>query len=97
MLQFKDIVEKNTYWITGVTGQRGSHAHKKTKQIIICVKGIINLRIKEEGKEKSLTLQENDHFFQDTNIFVWLNFSTSEDIVLVFADSPYDINDYIYD
>jgi len=93
---YSGFTPRNTYWITGSTKTRGGHAHKKTRQILICMKGEIIIRTDKEDKSGTV-LKENEWFYQDTNIFVWMDFSGPDDILLVMADAPYNPNDYIYE
>lgn len=96
-VHFPGFVPENIYWITGVKGERGGHAHKTIKQILFCLKGKIFIRIKtKNGKEKTFVLKKNEYFFLDTYVWAWMKFNSPYDILLALADAPHDRNDYIY-
>jgi UDP-2-acetamido-3-amino-2,3-dideoxy-glucuronate N-acetyltransferase len=78
--------------------KRGSHAHKKCKQLLTVIKGSVEVLIDNginqkiftlEGPEYSLYLPEYTWSHQITKS----SFST----ICVLASTPFDIKDYIFD
>lgn len=78
---------------------RGLHAHKKTKQIFICLKGSVTLRLSNYKKIiKIIKLKEDNKKGLVILKPTWLeifNFSKNC-ILLVLADREYCKSDYIF-
>lgn len=77
--------------------KRGEHAHYKTQQFLICLKGEIkvithNGESFDEGllKEGDCTLIKAYHW--DYQVFL-----TGNDVLLAICSTPFDLNDYILD
>lgn len=89
---------KRVYYIFNVApgARRGFHAHKKLKQVLLCINGSCKILL-DDGKEKK-TVELNDPtqglLLEGT---VWREmFDFSADaVLLVFASDYYDENDYI--
>ena len=76
--------------------RRGFHAHKKLKQVLICVHGSCKILL-DNGKEKEIVLLDhpNRGLFIESNVWREM-FDFSEDAVLmVLASELYDESDYI--
>ncbi len=74
---------------------RSSHAHKKLKQICICLRGKFEINLESrKGKIKKI-LKKNKMIFID--ILTWRSIKSLEkhSIMLVLASEKYDKNDYI--
>lgn len=77
-------------------GERGSHAHIVTKQLLICVKGSVEVRAIGKNVNFELTL-----YAPDTALYIppktWLQLKnmTKDSIILVLASEPYEFEDYI--
>lgn len=91
---------KRVYYIFGTKEgvRRGFHAHKKLKQVAVCVSGSCKFLL-DDGKEKhhiSLSSPEKGLLIED---MVWHEmYDFSDDCVLVvLADDFYDESDYIRD
>ena len=90
---------KRIYWITGAQAPRGGHAHKKNIQLIICLAGTIELRIRElNDTEQDYTVQlmaPNEGFLLEP--FMWHTYKLRDEnsVGLVFASELYDKDDYI--
>ncbi len=91
---------KRVYWIYNVPPKqdRGKHAHKKTEQVLICLKGSIKIEL-DDGICKDSIILNNPR----TGIFLgkmlWhtmKNFK-KDTILLVLASKYYDEKDYIRD
>ncbi len=92
---------KRVYFIYGTkTGiRRGYHAHKKLRQVAVCVSGSCKfLLINQDGSRNEVELNTPDTGLLIEHM-VWREmFDFSPDCVLmVLADDYYDENDYIRD
>ena len=78
--------------------RRGFHAHKKLKQILICVKGSCKILL-DDGIEKAEVLLDKPNKGLLIESHLWREmFDFSEDAVLmVLASELYDESDYIRD
>ena len=91
-------IVKRVYYITRAHPKlpRGFHAHKKTKQIIFCIKGSIKLTLDNGRKRKQIILSKpNIGVFLDA--MVWhemINFK-KDTMILVLASKKFDPSDYI--
>ena len=76
--------------------RRGFHAHKKLKQILICVAGSCDVLL-DNGKEKMVVNLSNPNTGLLVESMIWHEmFNFSHDCVLmVLADDYYDEADYI--
>lgn len=76
--------------------KRGSHAHKKTSQIFICLYGRINIRCFDGKKTKlfKLTNQSLGIYIPPT---IWYDtlYEGLNNSILVLADKKYSLKDYI--
>ncbi len=77
---------------------RGDHAHYKTKQYLICVKGMIKVILESGENETTETiLKKGDSIFIDKLVWDSQQFLTDDDVMLVFANTEYNFEDYILD
>jgi len=76
---------------------RGGHAHYKTRQLLICLKGKIKVLIHDGKKLKTITLKENMFTLVDAMLWDSQKFLTNDDVLLVFCSTPYEKADYILD
>lgn len=94
-VEFKDLdfVPKRLFYVTDVPNgcRRGGHSHYETEQILICIKGIIGVKLNDEY----FLLHENEYIYVDKGIWDAQDFLTKEDILLVLCSTNYDKNDYI--
>jgi len=78
------------------SSSRGSHAHKKTSQIFICLYGKIDIRCFDGKKTKiyKLTDQSLGRFIPPT---IWYDtlYKGKSNSIMVLTDKKYLINDYI--
>ncbi|TDB60650.1 sugar 3,4-ketoisomerase [Photorhabdus khanii] len=91
---------KRVYYIFGTKSDvaRGFHAHKKLKQIAICISG--NCRfILDNGKKREEIILDTSHIGILIDPMAWHEMHDfSEDcILMVLADDIYDESDYIRD
>ena len=87
---------KRVYFIHKISGKRGGHKHKKTKQFLICVHGkcdliVINRNIKKKYRLQNLkagVLLEPNDWHEIKNI-------SKNAIICVLASEFYNKKDYI--
>ena len=91
---------KRTYWIYDVPGGelRGSHAFKKSHELIIALSGSFDIVLHDGNKEKKYSLNRSYHGLYVPNL-LWRrleNFSTNS-LALIVSSISYDGDDYIRD
>jgi len=89
---------KRSFWVWGCKEgeRRGRHAHRKTRQIMVCLRGeiIVNAKYLNE-QEETFTLSE-PHEALDVPAMTWTEETYSKGaILLVFCNTEYDKSDYI--
>ena len=91
---------KRVYLIKGVphNKQRGHHAHRKLKQLLICLCGSVTVDLSDYSSSESFTLDNPDnglYIFGPT----WrvLREFSEDCILMVIASEDFDKNDYIND
>lgn len=91
---------KRAYWIFDVPqgGNRGGHAHKRLRQVLVAVNGSFTVSL-DNGKEKKKYLLNNpeEGLLIDTEIWRTLDDFSSGAICLVLASELYNPDDYLYD
>lgn len=76
---------------------RGNHAHFETQQLLICIKGKIEVMI-DNGIDKKITIiNENESILINNLIWDSQKFLTDNDILMVICSTEYNKNDYIFD
>jgi len=91
---------KRVYYIynVGVSVRRGIHAHKKLRQVLICVHGSCKVML-DDGKEK-IDVQLDDPtegLLVDRMIWREMYDFSHDAVLLVLASEYYDIADYIFE
>ena len=91
---------KRVYYIFGTKNgvRRGFHAHKKLKQVLVCVSGSCEILL-DDGKEKIEILLDNPNKGLLIDSMIWremFNFS-SNCVLMVLADEVYKESDYLRD
>ena len=89
---------KRTYWIYDVPGGeiRGSHAFKKSQELIIALSGSFDIVLNDGKQENKYTLNRSYEGLYVPNL-IWKsmeNFSTNS-LALVVSNIAYDEADYI--
>ena len=76
--------------------KRGSHAHKKTSQIFICLYGMINIRC-FDGKKTELFKLTNQSLGIYIPPTIWYDtlYEGLNNSIMVLADKKYNLKDYI--
>jgi len=78
---------------------RGHHAHKKCKQLLICIKGSVDIICDNLESERKFCISSSDNIGLYIPPMVWSSqFYQSRDTILVgLASHPFDESDYIRD
>jgi dTDP-4-dehydrorhamnose 3,5-epimerase len=95
--RFYEMNVRRFFYVTGVPKgvQRGAHAHKEARQVLICITGSIRVTL-NDGKRNWTKILMPDHFiFVDNGIWATQQFLTGSDVLLVLCDTHYDKDDYI--
>lgn len=91
---------KRAYWIFDVPqgGNRGGHAHKRLRQVLVAINGSFTVNL-DNGKEKKKYQLNNpeEGLLIDTEIWRTLDDFSSGAICLVLASELYNPDDYLYD
>lgn len=91
---------KRVYWIYDVPGgeNRGGHAHKHLRQIIIAANGSFSVNLDNGHEKKQYLLNRPDQgLYLDTEIWRTLDDFSSGAVCLVLASELYDPDDYLYE
>lgn len=91
---------KRVYFIVDpdTTLFRGFHAHKKTKQIMFCIRGSVRLLLDSNSRKKEVILDKPETgLFIDRMVWHEMHGFEKDTILLVLASHPYDQKDYIRD
>lgn len=89
---------KRIYFIHGISGDRGAHAHKKNKQAVLAINGSCKIVVKKNNYSKTFYLKDNKQLLilkpEDWHLIK----NCSKDLILlVVASQNYDPKDYIKD
>lgn len=77
---------------------RGYHAHKKTKQVLLCVQGSIRLVLNDGKQEKEIILDRpNLGIFINNMVWHQMHDFKKNTILLILASTNFDEKDYIRD
>lgn len=87
---------KRVYYVYNSNVQRGFHSHKKTNQILICLKGQCKVEIMKKKSKKVYTLNaKNKGLYIKSSDWHKYKLINKNSILLVLADQIYNKNDYI--
>ena len=91
---------KRVFYIFEVHDQkdRGEHSHYKTEQVLICLSGKVKV-LCDDGKDRKEWILDkpNEALYIPNLIWDEQVYSTSDSVLLVFANTHYDETDYIED
>tara|TARA_R100000231_G_scaffold51750_1_gene43602 strand:+ start:57 stop:482 length:426 start_codon:yes stop_codon:yes gene_type:complete len=91
---------KRIFYVHGVKNQddRGKHSHHKTKQVLICLNGEVKVTC-DDGKNKKIYTLSNPTQALYIPEMIWdeQTYKSEDSVLLVLANTHYDINDYIED
>jgi dTDP-4-dehydrorhamnose 3,5-epimerase-like enzyme len=77
---------------------RGNHSHYKTKQLLVAVSGSCKVTLDNGTSKETYTLDKpNIALFQDALIWGVMHDFSSDCVLMVLADTPYEESDYIRD
>jgi dTDP-4-dehydrorhamnose 3,5-epimerase-like enzyme len=76
---------------------RGNHAHFKTKQILICLTGKIEIILDDGNQKISHTLNQYEKILIPELVWDYITFKKENTSILVLCSSIFDPNDYIGD
>ena len=91
---------KRVFYVYGVKNQddRGKHAHYKTKQVLICVHGKVEVLVNDGLKEKKYLLESPQQALYIPEMIWDEQIYLSEDtVLLVLSNMKYIPEDYIHD
>ena len=91
---------RRVFYVYGVRDSdvRGQHSHFKTKQLLICIHGKIEVTC-DDGTNRKKYLLESPQQGLLIPEMIWdeQKYLTEDSVLLVFANTKYDITDYIND
>jgi dTDP-4-dehydrorhamnose 3,5-epimerase-like enzyme len=89
---------KRVYYMYRVSGRRGGHAHKITKQALITVSGSCDVPVFVNNNWQSVTLNDPSKcLILAPEDFHYMNNFSDDCVLLVLASEHYDKDDYIYE
>lgn len=90
---------KRVFYVRNVPAgeERGKHAHYKTKQLLICIKGSILVRLHNGKKLVEHLLSDGEAVLINEMIWDSQVFKTGDDVLLSICSTNYDKSDYIED
>lgn len=99
--EWKDLpfLPKRIYFLFDTTKMRGEHAHRKEKEVFICMKGSFTARIHDGKRWKTYKMNEPGQALYTANM-VWHEFKnfSKDAIMLAISSVPYrGKNEYILD
>ena len=91
---------RRIYYITNVPNgeERGNHAHKKLKQLMIAVGGSVNIELDDGNKKYNFLLSSpSQALYIPAGYWRVLKFLDQKTTCFVLASEKYDTDDYIFD
>ena len=89
---------RRVYWIHGTQPgvSRGFHAHKKLRQLCVCVAGSVRLSLFDGRREESVVLDSAvKGLLIGPGLWREMHDFSPDCVLMVFADAEYDEADYI--
>jgi len=93
-------VVRRVYWISGAKPgvSRGYHAHKRLRQVFVCMSGSVTIRLHDGTKEDSFTVEAfGPPLSIGPGLWRVLSDFSPDCILMVLADRIYEEDDYIRD
>lgn len=89
---------KRIFYLYGIKNERGGHAHKKCKQVIMAISGGFKLSLDDGNMIENIELSSQNEIIIVDNL-VWVNITDFKEnsVCLVLASEYYDELDYIRD
>ena len=91
---------RRIYWIHGTAPgvSRGFHAHRKLRQLCVCVAGSVRLSLFDGRREESVVLDSSAKgLLIGPGLWREMHDFSPDCVLMVFADAEYDEADYIRD
>ena len=91
---------RRIYWIHGTAPgvSRGFHAHRKLRQLCVCVAGSVRLSLFDGRREESVVLDSSAKgLLIGPGLWREMHDLSPDCVLMVFADAEYDEADYIRD
>ncbi len=88
------------YWIHGTLPgvSRGFHAHKKLRQLCVCVAGCVRVKLFDGQREEDVTLNSSAQgLLIGAGLWREMHDFSPDCVLMVLADAEYDEADYIRD
>lgn len=84
-------IPKRIYFLFDTRAPRGGHAHKKEKEVFICIRGSFRARIHDGKRWRTFAMKRPGQALYTTN-FVWHEFHqfTPGAIMLALSSTPYE-------
>jgi dTDP-4-dehydrorhamnose 3,5-epimerase-like enzyme len=93
-------VVRRVYWIHGTKPgvSRGFHAHKKLRQLCVCVAGSVRIVLFDGQREEDVTLNSSAQgLLIGPDLWREMHDFSPDCVLMVFASAEYDETDYIRD
>ena len=93
-------VVRRVYWIHGTkpSVSRGFHAHKKLRQLCVCVAGSVRIVLFDGRNEESVVLDSSAKgLLIGSGLWHEMHDFSPDCVLMVFADAEYNEADYIRD
>jgi len=91
-------VVRRVYWIHGTKPgvSRGFHAHKKLRQLCVCVAGSVRLSLFDGRREESVVLDSSAKgLLIGAGLWREMHDFSPDCVLMVFADAEYQESDYV--
>jgi mannose-6-phosphate isomerase-like protein (cupin superfamily) len=88
---------RRAFWLSSLKKERGSHAHIKTRQFAIILKGSCTMTFDDAKDKKDIALNQSEGVFIEPYHWITLKNFSEDCIILVLASEEYDEKDYIRD
>lgn len=75
--------------------QRGGHAHKRCRQILICLAGAIDVEVARDGEKASVRLEADQALLIEPRVWSRQTFMGADAQLLALVSEPYDPDDYL--
>lgn len=97
MNSLTDFHPKRFFYVTGVPKgeSRGFHAHKRDRQLIVCIKGKVAVTLDSGASPSEFLLQEGQAILMETMVWGIQKYLTGDDIILVLCSEEHDDDEYI--
>jgi len=89
---------RRVFFIYGVdyNEKRGSHAHRRSRQVLVCVHGSCEIILSDGRESERIVLDSPDKgVVQEALIWGEMEHFSKDAVLMVFSDSSYDPDEYI--